>query len=361
MTNNNSGWPHHMAADGSWKRCASNPCKLHSDLDTSKIQTEDDLRNYLDKDGMLTNYNVSDPSERTRLDKLISDNMMTSSERYIGMSNRPDAEMKVNYKAWKNIANRVINASYGAAEKSTPRKPVDVRGFMSSHVGSDGMFTGIDKNAISDMGRMSTEPLSEDSQSALVANFTNKKYMNAALKRIDYDKLPAATESINYLSANPSTSSNNIHEAVSAAISNRKNPNFAKQVYVSDIANHPNLSKADAKRLYAAWPEDTVRARHCPADIVNDAITNPSTPENIRAIALTNPQADAKAVREALKSGDNVTKAQAMLNPSGVYLDTVNAGSLFSDDEHEKPFTEEEQAAARKAQQRIAGIAGMSI
>lgn len=534
MAENNSGWPHHLSKNGEWVRCASNPCKLHANIDTHSIKTADDLRNYTDKDGFLTGYNVSDPKEMERLDAMMYENIMNSSDKYIGMSNRSDASMRAPYENWKNLAdrtpshldlntpyydaaltsattpvyqktakvsarrlehdeeivtqlagkdtpetkqlakagmyvvtnpggeeyavdankfeskyddigdgrfqakgfvraiknptgkdieitapwgekmhgdkdcmiavqcdkdgnltgdgtdryiiggkefkdtygsssepskavsmralqNRISKASFENASASSSNNHVDVNKFVNTHVDKKtGMFTNMNREAMHNASLMSTAKLSDNDQKTLINNAMNKEYMNKALSRVDYNELPAATESLNYLASNPSTSSESIHDVVNIAVDNKKNANFSKQVYISDIANHPNLSERDAVKLYQSYPEETIKAQHCPASIVNKAITDPSTPERIRALALTNPQADKNAVMDALKNGDSVTKAQAMLNPSGVYLNAVNSGSLFDSSENEKPFTQEEMNAATRALNRFKSKSGSS-
>lgn len=223
------------------------------------------------------------------------------------------------------------------------------RGIFNS--GSD--FRGLNH----ELGRMSSAPMNSDAQKRMMDVVKNPDYMKQALSHYDDSELPAATESFNILASNPSTSSENMHALTGIAVQNKGNNVFRKQVYVTDIVNHPNTSESDANALYNAYPEETVRAQHCPTSIVDRAITEPGTPERARAIALTNPNASPEAVSKALQSGSNIMRAQAMLNPNGTYLDALHTGNVSR-----KPldggndFTDSELNSADKFMNRLKGV-----
>lgn len=302
--------------------CASNPCHLHggSDVYATSIEEAEALAN-----GQEDGFGLS--SEKS------------------GVVQQPTSQRTSSPKS-------ISDATYEESDASAPVRP-DVAGFISKNITSDGYIASsngaLPTSQLNDMFVISTTSLSQEEQSSLMEVATNKDFLESATKEVDDTKLPAATESMRMLIDNQSTSKSNIHDIVSTVTSSPHKKNLARQVDISSLANR-DMSATDSESLYSAYPEQCMKAQRFNAAIVNRAITNPSTPERIRAIAVTNPQANADAVRDALRGDDDVIKAQAMLNPNGAYLDALHgdmASSLPTDED--TPFTADEIKSADKA------------
>lgn len=261
----------------------------------------------------------------------------------------------------------VSKVSFEQADNETNNKrewsDSNMESWIARHQHS-AIFTDDDKSMYIGLNRMSNERLSENSQKMLLNNVTNEDYMKAATDKVDYNTLPAATESFNILAANPSTSSDNLHEMTRVAVKQHKNKNFGSQVFITDLVNHENLKEKDAYSLYRAYPKDTVKAKKCPKTIVESAVNNPDTPEDVRLAALSNPQLSKETVANMLKKTHNTdtTSAALMLNPNGAYIAAMKdnsysrkpaLGGMKGED-----FSDEEIKAAEKAQTKIMSKAG---
>jgi hypothetical protein len=271
--------------------CASNPCRLHGGSDIM----------------------ASSPEEAYAIRNQAEDN--TS-----GLSADNDP----------SFINMIDAASYDdiLSETDKGKSQVDIAEFVKNGIDDDGMMIVPDNdNAlmeyIDNRQSISTYELTDDEQKNLVSVIENKKYMDAALSDVDYDKMPAATETINDLASNPSTSEETLSRITNVAVARRNNDNFPKQVYISDIANHKNLNAKDAMRLYKAYPEECVKAQNFNKDIINDVLKDPTSPDRVKAIAITNPRATVSAMSKAIKDGGDAFRAQAMLNPNGKYLNVA--------------------------------------
>lgn len=293
MSVNHKGenWPYHEDNNGNMVACASNPCRLHGGNDIM----------------------ASSPEEAYAIKNQAEDN--TS-----GLSADNDP----------SFINMIDAASYDdiLSETDKSKSQIDIDDFVKNGIDDDGMMiVSHDDNAlmeyIDDRQSISTYELTDDDQKNLVSVIENKKYMDAALSDVDYDKMPAATETINDLASNPSTSEETLSKITDVAVARRNNDNFPKQVYISDIANHKNLNAKDAMRLYKAYPEECVKAQNFNKDIINDVLKDPTSPDRIKAIAITNPSAMVSAMSKAIKDGGDAFRAQAMLNPNGKYLNVA--------------------------------------
>lgn len=316
--------------------------------------------------GANGHYDPNNPEEMKAAEQKYQE--LHGSNESIGMGVRAGNKMTDAYKgAQKGHMGFNGEITYDKAEKtadeSSSHNAIDMSSmnkFCSKYIDKKrGIFnSGSDFRGLNhELGRMSSAPMNSDAQKRMMDVVKNPDYMKRALSHYDDSELPAATESFNILASNPSTSSENMHALTGIAVQNKGNNVFRKQVYVTDIVNHPNTSESDANALYNAYPEETVRAQHCPTSIVDRAITEPGTPERARAIALTNPNASPEAVSKALQSGSNIMRAQAMLNPNGTYLDALHTGNVSR-----KPldggndFTDSELNSADKFMNRLKGV-----
>lgn len=340
---NKAGWPYHQDPHGNMVPCASNPCTLHGGNDVI----------------------ASSPEEAEAKWQHAHNGDMT-----IGLNASNDSKTKDESIKTIHNGNAIgfAKASYEAAETTGAKNTSSVtfehvKSFFSKHISNNGMLTGIDgnKKALHELGLLSYGKINDDTQKYMLK--MSREHMLEALNEVDYNKLPAATESWSALANNPSTSKENLHELTEIATENSKNPNFSKQVHVSDLVNNSNLASSDANKLYRHFPSETVSAQHCPQEILNKAITDPSTPARVRQVALRNPNAPANEVKIALLSSDNVSKASALMNPRSASFfaenDNDTMPTLFDDSENEKPFSKSEIDSAMKAFKRMKANAGM--
>lgn len=367
MARTDGGWPYHRNKNtGEWVKCASNPCMLHRDGgDINAASPEDAEAKWQESHngGMPTGMSAETMND---IDHRMSDKAKEGIERDAHAGDMGGGSPSATA---AGIGGGFQHASYekaaSAGAKSTFRvKLAQVKEFFSKHVGSDGMLSGIDGNrrAIRALGMFSTGRIDDDAQNYMI-DFMRKYMDKANRSKVDYDKLPAATESWSILANNPSASKETLHELADIAIENGSDGNFAKQVHVSDLVNNRSLVKDDAFRLYRHFPSETVSAQHCPQEILGKALKDPSTPASVRQVALRNPNAPADEIKSALLgSSDNVSKASALMNPRSVsfFADDGNGSmpTLFDADEGEEPFTKDEIESGMKAFRRMKAHAG---
>lgn len=352
MAKTDDNWPYHRNRNtGEWVKCASNPCELHRNGgDITAASPEDAEAKWQESHngGMSTGMSMD------------SMNKM----KHYAYAKKLDGEP-----ASTGTENGFSDASYEKAESAAGVgsifrvKLAQVKEFFSKHIGKDGMLSGIDgdKNAMRALGALSKGRMGDDTQKYMLDVARN--YMDYVNKNeVDYNRLPAATESWNALANNPSASKETLHELTDIAIENR-NGNFTKQVHVSDLVNNRSLVANDAVKLYRHFPAETVSAQHCPQEILSKAITDSSTPARVRQVALRNPNAPANEIKSALLgSSDNVSKASALMNPRSVSFFSDDGGdgmpTLFDAAEDEKPFTKDEIESGMKAFKRMKAHAG---
>lgn len=302
MTSGN--WPYHMDPHGNAVKCASNPCRLH---------------------GLGEDVMASSPEEAYK-------KLMARSQNEPGMHSTKAGRKNSLGKPQGRIA------SVGYEQAASDVSPVDkfnVSSYLEENVDKSGMLPSSWSDHETFVKQMEAREnlenkhLTDQDQEQMLSIAENPEFMNHALESDDgfpdqmYSKMPAATEMINTLSSNSTTSGKSLSRIVDIAVARRGNPNFRRQVYVTDIANHPNLSSKDAMRLYKAYPEDCVRAQRFNKDIINTVLKDPTSPERVRAIAITNPNASVDAMEKAIKDGGDTYRAQAMLNPNGKYLNVA--------------------------------------
>lgn len=298
-----SVWPYHRNPHGDMVKCANNPCTRHPD-DIMATSPEEAYAKLMERSAS------AEPGMHTET-KPIEESAKNSGIRV----------MDVDYEGVKSDKSPVDSFSV----KSFIKDNVDENGMLKSSWSSHADFT----KQMRERHIIDTKRLSEEEQNDMLAIAENKGYMDKALEGDDgfpesmYKSMPAATEMINDLATNDTTSSKSLSRIVDIAIARRGNPQFRRQVYVSNIANHRNLSEGDAKRLYNAYPEECVRAQRFNKTIINDVLRNPTTPDSVRAIAITNPNATVDAMEAAIAEGGDVYRAQAMLNPNGRYMDVA--------------------------------------
>ena len=287
MNHKGEQWPYHESKNGEMVACKSNPCRLHGGSDIMASSPEEAYAIKNQSDGM-------EP----------------------GLTADTDA----------SFINLIDSASYDDIADSKEDEQIDVDDFIRNNIDSEGMMITDFKDDhdahqyIHARQSISSYPLSDADQSSLIAIVQNKDYMKNALKDVDYNKMPAATEIINDLAFNPSTSGDTLEKITDVAVARRNNDNFPRQVYISDIANHSNLREKDAMRLYKAYPEECVKAQHFSKDIINSVLMDETAPDRVKAIAITNPNASVSAMSKAIRDGGETFRAQAMLNPNGKYL-----------------------------------------
>lgn len=299
-----SVWPYHRNPHGDMVKCANNPCTRHPD-DIMATSPEEAYAKLMERSGSTEPGMRTEPSQPAK-----------------GTAADNGAKvMDVDYDGVKSEQSPVDSFSV----KSFIRDNVDGNGMLKSSWSSHADFT----KQMRERHLIDTKRLSDEEQDEMLAIAENKGYMDKALEGDDgfpesmYKSMPAATEMINDLSTNETTSSKSLSRIVDIAVARRGNPQFRRQVYVSNIANHRNLSEGDAKRLYNAYPEECVRAQRFNKTIINDALRSPTTPDSVRAIAITNPNATVDAMEAAIAEGGDVYRAQALLNPNGRYMDVA--------------------------------------
>lgn len=336
------GWPYHMDPHGNAVKCASNPCRLHSaGEDVMANSPEEAYRKFMERplkeQGMHEQHSDASPAGK--------------------------------------VSQRMGSISYGdAVNDQSPVSGFSVSSYLDENVDKSGMLPSSwsDHDAfikqMEERESLESRHLTDKDQDEMLDVAENSEYMDHALEADDgfpdqlYNKMPAATEMINTLSNNATTSEQSLTRIVNIAVARRGNPNFRRQVYITDIANHRNLSSKDALRLYKAYPEDCVRAQRFNKDIINNVLKDPTSPERVRAIAITNPSASVDAMEKAIKDGGDTYRAQAMLNPNGKYLNVARRERRRKADmtESEMKDFNDEQKALERFRKRLKDRVGLS-